>query len=224
MKIAIDGPSGAGKSTISKILAKNLGYIYIDTGAMYRAIGLHALLCGFNTKSDTDKIINMLKDIDIKISCGDLRQEVFLNNENITDKIRTPEVSIAASDVAVIPQVRSKLVELQRNLAEGNDVIMDGRDIATFVLPDAEIKIFLTASAESRAKRRFKELNEKGIVTTFEEVLSDVIKRDKNDSEREINPLKIAEDATVIDTTDYNFDESVELIEKFIVQEMKSKC
>ena len=221
MKIAIDGPSGAGKSTIAKLLANKLDFIYIDTGAMYRAIGLCALSFGLNTKSDIDKIISKLPDIDIKISCGDVRQEVFLNNENITDKIRTPEVSAAASDVATIPEVRSKLVEMQRSLADGNDVIMDGRDIGTNVLPDAEIKIFLTASAESRAQRRYLELIEKGISTSYEEVLQDVNARDKNDSEREFNPLTIATDATVIDTTDINLEESVELIEKFITQEMK---
>ncbi len=223
MKIAIDGPSGAGKSTISKLLANKLGYVYIDTGAMYRAIGLFAITNGFNTKSDVDKIIEMLNHVEIKIVCGKLRQEVFLNNENVTDKIRTPEVSIAASDVAVIPQVRLKLVEMQRNLAEGNDVIMDGRDIGTYVLPDAQIKIFLTASAESRAQRRYDELVKNGIETTFEEVLSDVNKRDKNDSEREFSPLSVAEDATVIDTTDNSLEESVDLIEKFITQEMRDK-
>ena len=224
MKIAIDGPSGAGKSTISKLLANKLEFVYIDTGAMYRAIGLCALDRGYNTKSDVDDIVKMLDDVEVKIVCGALRQEVFLNEENITDKIRTPEVSIAASDVAVIPQVRLKLVEMQRNLAEGNNVIMDGRDIGTYVLPDAEIKIYLTASAESRAKRRYDELIEKGINTTLEEVLTDVIMRDKNDSEREFSPLKIAEDATVIDTTEYNLEESVKLIENFITQEMESKC
>lgn len=223
MKIAIDGPSGAGKSTISKLLANKLGFIYIDTGAMYRAIGLNAIACGFDTKKDVDKIIQMLDDVEIKISCGIQRQEVFLNNKNVTDNIRTPEVSIAASDVAVIPAVRLKLVELQRKLAEGNDVIMDGRDIGSYVLPDAEIKIFLTASAESRAKRRYDELIEKGIETTYEEVLSDVNKRDKNDSEREFSPLTIADGATVIDTTFNNLPESIEIIEKFILQEMKKK-
>lgn len=222
MKIAIDGPSGAGKSTISKILANKLGYVYIDTGAMYRAIGLNAISCGFNTKTDIEKVIAMLDDVTVDISCGEVRQEVFLNNENVTDRIRTPEVSIAASDVATIPQVRVKLVELQRKLAESCDVIMDGRDIGTYVLPDAEIKIFLTASAESRAERRYKELIEKGICTSYEEVLNDVNKRDKNDSEREFSPLKVAEDATVIDTTEYNLEESVELIEKFITQEMRA--
>ena len=222
MKIAIDGPSGAGKSTISKLLANKLGFVYIDTGAMYRAIGLHALLCGFNTKTDTDKIIDMLGCLEIKISCGTVRQEVFLNNENITDKIRTPEVSIAASDVAIIPQVRIKLVEMQRELAEGNNVIMDGRDIGSYVLPDAEIKIYLTASAESRAQRRYEELIEKGITTTFEEVLTDVNKRDKNDSERKFSPLKIADNATVIDTTGNTLEESVKQLEEFITQEMKN--
>lgn len=223
MKIAIDGPSGAGKSTISKLLANKLGFIYIDTGAMYRAIGLNAIACGFDTKKDVDKIIQMLDNVEIKISCGVQRQEVFLNNKNVTDDIRIPEVSIAASDVAVIPAVRLKLVELQRKLAEGNDVIMDGRDIGSYVLPDAEIKIYLTASAESRAKRRYDELVEKGIESTYEEVLFDVNKRDKNDSEREFSPLAIADGATVIDTTFNNLQESIEIIEKFILQEMKKK-
>lgn len=224
MKIAIDGPSGAGKSTISKIIATKLEFVYIDTGAMYRAIGLNALKVGLDTKVDVVKIINMLDAIDINIVCGVQRQEVFLNGENITDLIRTPEVSIAASDVAVIPEVRLKLVDLQRELAKGNDVIMDGRDIGTYVLPDAEIKIFLTASAESRAQRRFAELIEKGVDTTYEEVLSDVNKRDKNDSSRKFSPLKIAEDAIIVDTTNNNLQESIERIEKIIVREMEKKC
>lgn len=221
MKIAIDGPSGAGKSTISKLLAKELGFLYIDTGAMYRAIGLCALSYGYDTKQDVKKIVKMLSDVDIKILWGVDRQEVFLNGDNITDKIRTPEVSIAASDVAVIPEVRIKLVEMQRKLAEGNDVIMDGRDIATYVLPDAEIKIYLTATAEDRARRRYEELVEKGIETTYCEVLTDVNKRDKNDSEREFSPLKVADDATVIDTTGKSLDESIEFIKEFLTQEMK---
>jgi len=224
MKIAIDGPSGAGKSTISKLLANKLGFIYIDTGAMYRAIGLQSILFGLDTKNDIDKIIAMLDEVEIQILCGSHRQEVILNGENITDKIRTPEVSIAASDVAVIPQVRLKLVEMQRELAEGNDVIMDGRDIGSYVLPDAEIKIFLTASAESRAERRYTELIEKGIKTTYEDVLTDVNKRDKNDSEREFSPLKVAENATIIDTTGNSLEKSVEIIEKFVLQEMENKC
>ena len=224
MKIAIDGPSGAGKSTISKLLANKLGFIYIDTGAMYRAIGLKAIYSGFNTKNDISEIIDMLKDVEVRISCGVQRQEVYLNNENVTDKLRTPDVSIAASDVAVIPEVRFKLVELQRNLAEGNNVIMDGRDIGTYVLPDAEIKIFLTASPESRAKRRYEELIEKGVSTTFDEVLADVNKRDKNDSEREFSPLKVAEDAIIIDTTHNDLTESITIVEKFITQEMEKIC
>ena len=180
MKIAIDGPSGAGKSTIAKIVAKNLGYVYIDTGAMYRAIGLYAIKNSIDTKSSD--IVPYLNDISIDITYVEGEQQIFLNGKNVSSEIRTPEVSIAASDVGTIKEVREKLVDIQRNLAQSVDVIMDGRDVGTHVLPDAEIKIFLTASAEKRAERRFVELKEKGVDCTFEEVLEDMKLRDKNDT------------------------------------------
>lgn len=220
MKIAIDGPSGAGKSTISKCVAKKFGFVYIDTGAMYRTIGLCALNNNLDTKRDISQIIALLDGLKIDISLDTAGQRMFLNDEDVTDKIRTPEVSMAASDVAAIPEVRIKLVELQRNLAKGKNVVMDGRDIATYVLPDAEIKIFLTASAESRAQRRYDELIDKGTKTTFEQVLQDVINRDTNDSKREFSPLRIDESAKVIDTTGNTLDESISVVEKYIMQEM----
>lgn len=220
MKIAIDGPSGAGKSTISKCVAKKFGFVYIDTGAMYRTIGLYTLNNNLDTKRDISQIIALLDGLKIDISLDTAGQRMFLNDEDVTDKIRTPEVSMAASDVAAIPEVRIKLVELQRNLAKGKNVVMDGRDIATYVLPDAEIKIFLTASAESRAQRRYDELIDKGIKTTFEQVLQDVINRDTNDSKREFSPLRIDESAKVIDTTGNTLDESISVVEKYIMQEM----
>ena len=220
MKIAIDGPSGAGKSTISKLLATKLGFVYIDTGAMYRTIGLSAIINKLDTKNDVSQIISMLEDITIDIVLEDSIQKMFLNGEDVTDYIRTPEVSIAASDVAVIPEVRIKLVEIQRQLAEGKNVIMDGRDIATYVLPNAEIKIFLTASAEDRAQRRYAELVANGVNVTFEQVLKDVNKRDENDSSRAFSPLKVDDNAHIIDTTGNTLEQSVGIIEEYILKEM----
>jgi len=220
MQIAIDGPSGAGKSTISKCIAQNLGFVYIDTGAMYRTIGLCAIRNQLDTKNNSELIINMLDNISIDIELDSAGQRMFLNGEDVTEKIRTPEVSAAASDVAAIPEVRNKLVEMQRNLAGGKNVIMDGRDIATNVLPNAEIKIFLTASAESRAQRRFEELLLRGVKTTFEQVLADVNNRDENDSNRNFCPLCIDNDAKIIDTTGNSLEESIKIINKYILQEM----
>ena len=211
MKIAIDGPAGAGKSTISKATAKRLGFIYIDTGAMYRAVGLAAVRRGINT-TDADAVISILDDINITLSYDESGQQIFLNGENVSDDIRLPEISVAASNVAVIPSVRLKLVELQRELAAHNDVLMDGRDIGTYVLPDAEVKIFLTASVEERAKRRYRELIGKGIKADITEVKTDMEYRDKNDSEREFAPLKPAEDSIVLDNTDLSLEQSVNKI------------
>ena len=208
-KIAIDGPAGAGKSSIAKEVAKRLGYIYVDTGAMYRSVGLMVLNAGKNPKVKED-VLSIIEDVNIDIKYFDGVQNIFLNGENVSEHIRTPEVSVAASDVAVIGEVRKKLVELQRSLAERDNVIMDGRDIAIRVLPDADIKIFLTASAEERAMRRLKELEEKNIPCNFDEVLKDIKYRDKNDSEREIDPLKPTEESVIFDTTGYNLSESVE--------------
>ena len=211
MKIAIDGPAGAGKSTISKAAAKKLGFIYIDTGAMYRAVGLAAVRQGVDT-TDTEGVTSILDNIEISISYDESGQQIFLNGENVSVDIRLPEISVAASNVAVIPAVRLKLVELQRELAAHNDVLMDGRDIGTYVLPDAEVKIFLTASVEERAMRRYKELTEKGIQADFDEVKADMEYRDKNDSEREFAPLKPAEDSIILDNTDLSLEQSVNKI------------
>lgn len=221
VKIAIDGPSGAGKSTLSKKLAKELSYIYIDTGAMYRAAGLHCLTERIKIKEETEKAARAVDKITISISHSqEGEQRVFLNGVDVSDKIRTPEVSIAASDVSAIKEVRLKLVELQREMAKTNNVLMDGRDIGTYVLPDAEIKIFLTASAEERAKRRHKELLEKGQKCTIEEVLEDMIYRDKNDSQRAFAPLKAAEDAILVDTTECSFEESFQRLLNIIKERL----
>jgi len=211
-KVAIDGPAGAGKSTIAKAAAQHMKFVYIDTGAMYRAIGLAALRAGFNPDVDVDEVVKMLPDVAIDISHGENGQEIFLNGENVSAEIRMPEVSVAASDVSRIPAVREKLLGLQRSIAEKTDVIMDGRDIGTVVLPDADLKIFLTASVEERAMRRYTELKEKGVECDYDEVKKDMEYRDKNDSEREIAPLKPAEDSVLVDTTGKSLEESVGLI------------
>ena len=215
MKITIDGPSGAGKSSIAKEIAKRIGIIYIDTGAMYRTVGLYCLRNGIDTK-DGSQVEQHLEDIDITIAYENNEQSVILNGENVTALIRTNEVSMAASDVAKIISVRMKLVELQRKLAENQNVIMDGRDAGTYILPDAEKKIFLTATAEKRAERRYFELDAAGQKVDYNEVLREIIKRDKNDSERTFSPLKKAVDAVVVDTSDMDFDESVKLILEII--------
>ncbi len=210
-KVAIDGPAGAGKSTIAKAAAGKLGFVYIDTGAMYRAIGLFALRAGVETKN-AEQVIPLLDDIKIAIRHTEEGQQIDLNGENVSEEIRKPEVSVAASNVAVIPEVRLKLVELQRMLAQKDNVIMDGRDIGTYVLPDADIKIFLTASVDARAKRRLDELEEKGIETTFAEVKQDMEYRDQNDASREFAPLKAAEDSILLDSTELNLDETIQKV------------
>lgn len=214
-QIAIDGPAGAGKSTIAKAAAKRLGFVYIDTGAMYRAIGLFALRAGANTKQ-AQEVVPLLEDIQISIAHTEEGQQIYLNGENVSEEIRKPAVSVAASDVAVIPEVRLKLVELQRQLAKKDNVIMDGRDIGTYVLPDAEIKIFLTASVDARAKRRLVELKEKGISTNFEEVKRDMEYRDKNDAGRDFAPLRAAEDSVLLDSTDLTLEETIAEVLKLI--------
>lgn len=218
--IAIDGPAGAGKSSLSKEVAKELSFIYVDTGALYRTIGLAASRKGLK-KDDKAEIISMLNDIDVKLSFNDEgTQIVLLNGEDVSSFIRTPEASMFASAVSAIPEVRAFLLDLQRNMAKSDNVIMDGRDIGTVVLPDAKIKIFLTASPEKRAMRRHKENIEKGIDSTYEEVLKDVNQRDYQDSHREIAPLKPAEDSVLVDTSDYNFEGSKELLLKVIKERM----
>ena len=218
--IAIDGPAGAGKSSLSKEVAKELSFIYVDTGALYRTIGLAASRKGLK-KEDKAEIISMLNDIYVNLSFNDEgTQIVLLNGEDVSSYIRTPEASMFASAVSAIPEVRAFLLDLQRNMAKSDNVIMDGRDIGTVVLPDAKIKIFLTASPEKRAMRRHKENIEKGIDSTYEEVLKDVNQRDYQDSHREIAPLKPAEDSVLVDTSDYDFEGSKELLLKVIKERM----
>lgn len=209
MKIAIDGPAGAGKSTIARAVAENMHFVYIDTGAMYRAVGLAAVRAGLDTKKDVEKIEALIKSISITIRHEAGVQRIFLDGEDVSEKIREPEISVAASNVAVIPAVRLGLVELQRKLSEETDVIMDGRDIGTYVLPDADVKIFLTADVKERANRRYKELCEKGMETTPEEVLRDMQYRDANDAGRSFAPLRQAEDAVLVDSTAYTLEETI---------------
>lgn len=220
MAVAIDGPAGAGKSTIARTVSKRLGFIYVDTGALYRATALASLRAGIDI-SDGRQIEELLGSIRVELTFDESgEQVVLLNGKNVGGLIRTPEVSMQASAVSAIPRVRAFLLDLQRNTAKTSNVIMDGRDIATVVLPDAQVKIFLTASPEVRAERRRKELCEKGQNVTFEEVLNDVKTRDYNDSHREIAPLKPAPDSVIADTSDLTFDQSADLIESIIRQRL----
>ena len=208
-KVAIDGPGGAGKSTIAKIVAHTKGFVYIDTGAMYRTAALACLENGINIKANPEKAIETVNNISIDIDYIEGEQRLFLNGKDVSEEIRTPEVSMGASDVAVIGAVREKMVAMQREVAGTKNVIMDGRDIGTHVLPDADVKIFLTARPEVRAERRWRELTEKGADVTLESVLKDILLRDEQDSTREVSPLKQADDAVLVDTSDMTFDESV---------------
>ena len=220
INVAIDGPAGAGKSTIAKACAKELGFIYVDTGALYRAVALNALRNG--VLNDEKGIVEMLKETTVELKFDETNtQRVFLNGKDVSDLIRTPEISMGASNVSKIPQVREFLLELQRSIARENNVIMDGRDIATVVLPNANVKIFLSASAECRAERRYKELIEKGEKVTYEEVLADVNARDYQDSHREIAPLKPTKDSVMADTTSLSLAEGTELVKNIIKGEMK---
>ncbi|MBQ5319967.1 MAG: (d)CMP kinase [Oscillospiraceae bacterium] len=211
INIAIDGPAGAGKSTIAKAAAKKFGFIYVDTGALYRSIAYYAINHSADTKN-AEQVVAMLNDITPELKYIDGVQHVFVNGEDVSDKIRTPEVSMGASNVSAIPAVRDFLFELQRKIARENNVVMDGRDIGTVVLPDAELKIYLTASAEERARRRHVELIEKGESVSFEEVLADVNQRDYNDMHREIAPLKQAEDAVLCDTTEVDLQGAIDML------------
>lgn len=215
MNCALDGPAGAGKSTVAKEIAKKLGYIYVDTGALYRAIGLYATRCGAVT-TEASQVVPLLNSIDVELKFEDGIQNVYLNGENVSDKIRTPEISVAASNVSAIPKVRAFLLDLQRNIAANNNIIMDGRDIGTVILPDAQVKIFLTASAEERANRRYLELTQKGQNVVYDDVLNDIIKRDYNDSNRATAPLKKADDAIEIDSSAMTADEVVDTIAQII--------
>lgn len=212
INIAIDGPAGAGKSTVAKEISKALGIIYLDTGAMYRAVALKAIRSGLDTR-DGEGLSSLVNDIDISIKYIADRQRIFLDGSDVSEAIRTPEVSIGASNVAVIPAVRIKLVELQREIAMNNDVVMDGRDIGTYVLPQAEYKFFLTASLEERARRRYEEMTAQGITAiSRDDVEKDIAFRDKNDSSRAFAPLSKAADAAEIDTTSLSPQEVVERI------------
>ena len=213
--IAIDGPGGAGKSTVAKAVAKKLSIIYVDTGALYRAIGVYALKNGIET-TDRQGISAILKNISVELKFKNGTQSVLVNTEDVSNEIRTPEASMAASNVSAIPEVRDFLFETQRTIARENNVIMDGRDIGTVVLPDAEVKIFLTASLEARAKRRFHELCAKGIEADYNQVLRELKIRDYNDSHREIAPLRPAEDAIILDTSEMTLDEEIAAVVEII--------
>ena len=216
INVAIDGPAGAGKSTISRAAAKELGFIYIDTGALYRTVGLNALRKGADVNDRESVIATLTDDLKVELRFIDGEQRMFLNDEDVSDKIRTPEVSSAASITSAVPEVRKYLFDLQKNLAKNNNCIMDGRDIGTVVLPDAKVKIFLTASPEARAQRRYDELIEKCMDVKYEDVLADMIKRDYDDSHRAIAPLKQADDAILADTSGNTLEESIALIIKLI--------
>lgn len=220
INIAIDGPAGAGKSTIAKAVAKRLGMIYLDTGAMYRSVAYYVLEHGADV-NDERAVEALLPGIEMDIRYENGMQQIYVSGKNVTPYLREPHMSKAASDVSALPCVRYKMVELQREFAASHDVVLDGRDIGTFVLPDANCKFFMTASPEERAKRRLKELTEKGSVCTFEEVLADINKRDYNDSHRAVAPLKQAEDAVRIDTTDMSIEQVTECVERIVKEKTK---
>lgn len=215
VSIAIDGPSGAGKSSLAKALAKDLGYVYVDTGAMYRSIGLYAVRAGADPR-DADAVAALLPGIKLDIRLLDGTQHVYLNGEDVSTAIRAENIGMAASAVAAHPAVRTFLLDTQRGLAESQNILMDGRDIGTVILPDAPVKIFLTASAESRAERRYKELVEKGQQVTMESVLYDINERDRQDMNRAIAPLRQAEDAVLLDTSALTLEESIASVLRII--------
>ena len=220
LSVAIDGPSGAGKSTISRILARELGFVYVDTGALYRAVGYYMLGHGIDPK-ETEAVAAALAELRVELGYENGEQQVRVNGEAPGDRLRTPEVSMAASAVSAIPAVRPFLLDTQRRIAETENVIMDGRDIGTVVLPQAGLKIFLTASAEDRAQRRYAELREKGMDVTFDAVLADMQKRDYDDSHRAAAPLRPAPDARLVDTTGNTLEQSVAVL-KALVREVSA--
>lgn len=215
INIAVDGPAGAGKSSIAKAVAAEIGFIYVDTGAMYRSIALFALENGLNN----EQLIQNLGKIDVSLKYVDKTQHILLNGRDVSELIRTPEVSMNASRVSAIPEIRDFLFGLQKKIASENNIIMDGRDIGTVVLPNADLKVFLTATAEERANRRFKEMTDKSV--SYEQVLKDIKQRDYNDMNREVAPLKQAEDAVLLDTTDMNVEESKEKLKSMIAEVCK---
>ena len=219
INIAIDGPAGAGKSTLARALAAKLGYIYVDTGALYRAVGLNAMRRSADTKN-AEQVTATLGCAKVSLRFVGGEQRVFLGEEDVSLAIRTPESSMAASDVSAIPAVREFLFDLQRDIAKENNCIMDGRDIGTVVLPDAQVKIFLTASAEVRAKRRYDELLGRGMRADYNDVLSEMVQRDYQDSHRAIAPLRQAEDAVLADTSEMTAEQALELLEKIVKEKI----
>ncbi len=220
INVAIDGPGGAGKSTSARAAAKELGFIYVDTGALYRAVGVNALRNNINTR-DADAVAASIEGISVDLVFENGEQKVLLNGEDVSSEIRTPPASMAASDVSAVPAVRAFLFDLQRDIASRNSCIMDGRDIGTVVLPHAQVKIFLTASAEERAQRRFVELQAKGSAVSYQSVLDELIERDYNDSHREIAPLKPAEDSVVLDTTGVSLEDQIASIINIIKEKIQ---
>ena len=219
VSVAIDGPAGAGKSTLARRLAAELGYIYVDTGAMFRTIGLYALRAGKDPK-DNEAVNALLPEISLKFAFIEGEQHIYLNGEDVSTAIRTEEVGMAASAVGANPEVRAFLLGMQRDMAKTQDVLMDGRDIGTVVLPDATVKIFLTASPEARATRRWKEYQQKGVEVSYEKVLADVRQRDYQDTHRAAAPLRQADDAQLLDTSEMNFEQSLEAMKKMIVEKV----
>ena len=218
ISIAVDGPSGAGKSSLARRCAGAFGFVYADTGAIYRTVGLSAFGKGISCK-DEKAVSGLLPELDIRMSYNEAgEQRMFLNGEDVSEAIRKPEISICASDVSALPAVRQFLLDMQRKIARENNVIMDGRDIGTVVLPQADLKIFLTASPEARAERRLKELREKGTETDFESVLADIRYRDEQDSSRTTAPLRKADDAVELDTTELDFEESFAAMSQLIIE------
>jgi len=220
VSVAIDGPAGAGKSTLARRLAAQLGYIYVDTGAMYRAVGLYALRAGQDPK-DNAAVEGLLPQISLQLDCPDGEQHIYLNGEDVSSAIRTEQAGMAASAVGANPAVRAFLLETQRQMARTQNVLMDGRDIGTVVLPDAAVKIFLTASPEARAARRWKEYQEKGQQVSYEQVLEDVRQRDYQDTHREAAPLRQAEDAVLLDTSELDFEQSLAAMAAIIAEKTK---
>ncbi len=220
--VAMDGPAGTGKGTITSLISKEMGLVNIDTGATYRCVALYAIKNNIKLE-EKEKIIESLPNIHIDMKNEQGIQKVYLNNEDVTSEIRSKEVTKIVSQVSSIVEVRFAMVEVQRNLAKGKDVIMEGRDITTYVFPNADVKIYLDADEEERAKRRYKEMQEKGIEMTYEEVLKNIQIRDKNDKEKEIGALKIAEDAIYIDTTNLSIEEVKEKVKKIITEKYKNK-
>ena len=220
--VAMDGPAGTGKGTITSLISKEMGLVNIDTGATYRCVALYAIKNNIKLE-EKEKIIESLPNIHIDMKNEQGVQKVYLNNEDVTNEIRSKEVTKIVSQVSSIVEVRLAMVEVQRNLAKGKDVIMEGIDITTYVFPNADVKIYLDADEEERAKRRYKEMQEKGIEMTYEEVLKNIQIRDKNDKEKEIGALKIAEDAIYIDTTNLSIEEVKEKVKEIITEKYKNK-